>query len=810
MAQDITLRTRFQALSQEKSPNIILQIDGFSEIFGSSAIQGTPRFDDEGLFFDLEGLVFDGLIDIDESRDIISLRSSSTTISQQLEQDRGSVTSVTNLKIGLIDTSADITQLFTQLRGRVLSKEAKVFYMYEGGSFPDDAIVLLDGVITDLTFKAGIVEVRVSHPFQFLRTTLFREFESELTDETASDATSITVDRQVMFLSTADSNFKTYIKINDEIIRYTQVTNFSTTTIFEGLTRGDLNTIAAAHEEGDTVEPFYELRGNCIDMALKLLLSGQRTASPSIELTDVDNVRTTTIPNTLFFAGRNVKTLVGVVPGDTLTISARPGTDNFPFVDQAIAVSVGVNDFGSFIVTQGFTIVGEPEDYDVLIRSQFDVWPIGLGLKPTQVDVGQFVRIRDLFAADFPFMSPYIKGEINVLNFIGEELMFPNGLYLIPRQGRISVGRTTPPLAEFETQLLNKDSVVNPSAIQINQSLNKNYYNTVVYRYDEDSLEDELLEGVGVLSQESLNEINYPTKQLSITAPGFRRGEAGTVGLIERQINAFLDRYKFAAEEVSNVFVKVGTGFNIDVGDTVIFGDPELNIADTQNGDRFFTPRVMEVTNKSWPLTGGPIKLRLLDTQFSALGRFATIAPSSFVQGFSDGLLQLNLSFGQDAFIGEAEKWISFVNQPVRLRRPDFTSTATAIILEVPDNATNNIILTNVDGTIEQGMILELDNYDEVPRIGKQVHAFWNPQVFITSVPSLTVIETGEPELFYEGGVIVVHNEDYSNQSQEVRIDSIDGNQLTLTQELSYTPAIGDEIDLIGFAEDESFPYRIL
>lgn len=814
MAQQLTQAALLASQALNKSPNIILQIDGIDDIFGASFISKLARYGEDAIEYGQAGLVYGGTTTDERSRDIIDLTGSTSRIEQQLEQDKGSISSITTITIKLLDGFSDITELLkpgTNITD-ILGARAAVYYQFQGTSFPEDAIVLLDGIVTETPFVAGAVKLRISHPSQFMRQQLFNVPNLELTSGVNSSTTTIPVGDTSSTIPTG-TGFRTFYKIGDEIIEFNK--NSNTSTSLQSVTRGSLNTVAQSHSSGDKLEAQFVLEGNCIDIALRLMLSGRENQAftPALEATSFDEAGVDgVINNAIFFERKTLDFTYGVSTGDTVVIASKPGSPITPFISQESVEVIQENPSGTYIITSLSTsfLSGDPEDYTFTFLSNFAAYPIGLQMIPKQVDVGEMLRVRNFFAADFPDMRLHIKSAINAMDFINKEIFFPNGLYSIPRSGRVSVGRTTPPLIDFEAVNLDKDALVSPSDIVINRSINRNFYNGVTYQYDIDSIEETFLQNLAVFSATSASRINFPNKILSIEAGGFREDISGTATLIRRQADQFLDRFRFAAEEITNVKVPLGVGFNVDVGDTVIFGDPDLNLADTKAGDRAFTPRVMEVTNKSFPISGDAITLRLLDTSYSAQGRFGVISPSSKIISYSDGSLKLELSYGQNPFLGEAEKWSQQVGEKLLIHSADYSAQEIVEITGFDPSDANTVIITEPSITVQKGFFLNLAEYDEDRTLNKSVHVYFNPEAFVASGSTQRVFTVTDASELFKRSVISVNSPDFSDDSLPVEIIEIDGNEITVSEDLGFVPSNGDEIRLIGFIEDEGLPYQII
>ena len=794
--------------SLNKQPSLVLQIEGISDIFGTGRISKALRFGDE-VVFGQQGIFFGGFISDDRVRDLIDLQKSTSRIQQQLEQDKGSVTSVTNINISLIDPDGEVSEIFAPGKNvnDVLGLRARVYYLFSETSFPEDAVVLLDGIVTDLDYLAGSIKVRISHPMQFLRQEIAPEIEGILDGALDSSTTNISVLGDFLSIRFPGEGFLPFVRVGDEIISYSANEDGDLTFV----QRGVLNTVASSHDDESRVESFYAISGNPIDLALKVLLSMPIGVDIPVFTPESfnDAKESGLIENSIFFLNTDINREVGVTTGDRFFITKKG--DTLP-TEEGEVLAVERNESGSFIIADFnvLTLPDDPEDYDVSFESKYDVFPFGVGLNPAQVEVSEFLRIRDFFSSDFPEMFIYIKSEVNALDFLADEILVPNGLYFIPRNGRISVGRTTPPLALPGVSFLDKNALVRPSQISIRRTVNKNFYNSVVYKYDEDSLENKTLFNIVTLSADSINRIKVPNKPLNIKAGGFRDSIPDTTALIQRQARRFLERYQFAAEELTNVNVSLAAGFSVEVGDTVVFGDPDLNLPDTERGDRFFTPRVMEVTNKSFSLGGEAINLRLLDTAFSALGRFGVISPSSKVGSISNGVINILPVTGDPNILGENSKWLDQVGEKLVIHSEDWSVSEELELLSVSRSNPNQITIENPSISISQGFIIDIAEYGEDRTFNKAIHCFWNPEAVVLSglnSRSFAVVDSSD---LFEQAVVSIVNSDYTNPTIEARIVSIDGNQIEVDRDLDYTPSNGDIVQFIGFVEDEGLPYRLI
>lgn len=814
MAQELTLEAQLKAQGLEKEPNIVLTIDGFpDDIYGAVEVEKFAAYGDDGLIYGLEGLIYGGLTADRRSRDYISLAGTTTRISQQLEVDKGGVGSIQTFNIKLLDPNGELSEKFSPgfTVEDILSRDATVSFLFQGTPFPDSSIVLFQGIISQISFPPGSCVIRVSHPDQLKRQEIFTEIQDELDGAIDDSVTTIALRSTVNMVEPAP-DFRTFIVVDDEIIEYTGISANDLT----GCTRGSLNTIAASHEDEAETSTMYALGGNGIDIALKLMLSNPKTPIyASIETLERLFLDFPILPpltptpiapwRGVLFPGRDLVRDIGVSVGDSVDLyRADIGDPNARVFEDTKTIT-------EIILTSEGTEVYFNTRFPTLtirfdFRSQYNVWPIGLNMRPLQVDVERHQRIFDLYSASFPEMLLYMKSGATGVDIIEKDLMLPNALYAIPRKGRSSLGLTLPPIAEANVQVIDERNVTNPTGLTITRSITSNFYNKIIYTFDEDSLEDKTLTNLVVVDEDSIGRIEFENKPLKINARGFRRGN-GTEAIIRRQAERILDRYKFAAESISGVQVTLGAGFNIDVADTVIFGSPALQISDQKNGDRAFRPRVMECVNKTFDI-GGRVTLDLLDTSFSVEGRYGIVSPSSFIQSYSSNLLVLKKSF--TTISSEQNKWVDYIGESILIHNADYTVSETLTLEGLSLGNPNAIVISTPTIAITEDMVVDLANYEKAGNVSKAVHCFFTPIAEITVVTSTTVVEVADPSVFFVGAVCEVHSPDYANISREVKILSIDGDELTFDRALSYTPSMGDNIDLIGFVSDESFPYRII
>jgi hypothetical protein len=797
------------------SPQLILEIDGLP-LLGALKVTRIAKYGDPGLVFGMPGLVYGGLIEEPNSDDLIDLASSTNTITQQLLQDKGASASVTSMSISIVDVASKATDLFTpgNYVADPLGRKARVYLALVGGSHPEDSIQIFNGIIDNIDFAVGAVKVNVASPDALKRLTLFPKFSSELTLAINNTDTTLNVVDAAEFILPADgTTLRTYVRIEDEIIQYTG----KTTTSLTGCTRGALGTTAVSHDIEATAESFYRVSGEAIPLALKLMLSGGDTyfAEDTPVSAFVSN-GAETIANTIFFSHPNAQDRYGLVEGDMVTITgAVNGANN---VTNAVITGFGKSTTGSYVTVTGVSMVVEIGASALAkFKSKYNVLPsfAGLGMTPEQVDVLEHERIYSQFQAMMFEYDYYVKEDINGAEFIGANLFFPSGCYQLFRKGRSSLGIMLPPIAQTETKVLNEDNLIDVSRVKVNRSINANFYNAVVYKYDDLALEDRYRSGKITQSAFSTNRIKIQNKPMVIEVGGVRQA-AGVDNKIRSISQRVLDRYQYGAETLE-VRTNFKTGFNIEVGDTVVLDGRSLNVPDSTNGTRVFQPRLMEVVNKSLSIKTGEVSLKLTDTAYNLDGRYVGIGPSSILaSGCTTTKMVLVNSYGTTLTTkNESWKWEPFIGEKVKVRSEDWTVSEESEISYI-DPANPNVVYldTTLSFTPTAGYILEQPNYSTsadplLDKLWKTIHGHWNNQVSVVSGVSNTSFNVSllDAADLVVDSVIKVHDDTYTNVSSETRILSIAGTLVTTTDDLGFTPGSGYKLELLNF-QDGGAPYR--
>ena len=811
----LPLSDRALLLSQKQviEQQIILEIDGIDQIFGAVPITTDLVYGSPGVDYG-DGDFYGGVVENPNNLDWISLKGTTNNIKQQLLQDKGGGGGAGAFKVRIIDKDTFLTALFQPGINipDLLGSKARVYASFVGGSHPKDSVRLFNGVINSYSFGAGYIDINVAASEKLKQKEIFIKIDGELSSDIDDSVTTIPLKDASEFLLPTDI-LRTYVVINDEIIEYTGISSNDLT----GGVRGSLNTIAASHSEDDNLESFYRLESPMIALALKIMMSNGPEFYATRAAERFNQVEPATfVENGIFFEDFNIQETTGAVVGDLLTVTGATNPANN--VTDAVITSFGTTATGSFVVLGAESLVTETgSSATASFKSQFNVLPDGCGMTPDEVDVAQHLLIQDVFNSSFADYDIYIKNSLDANSFINTELYYPHGCYQVPRKARASLNITIPPLADTGTKVLNLDNVVNPNSITISRSVDRNFYNSVVYKYDQDSLTDKFLAGKITTSEDSFNRIETQAKPLTIESRGLRRN-ADVDNLIDIQSRRFLDRYQFGAEVINRIRTNYKTGFTMEIGDSVIVDGSELQISDSRTGTRNFSPRIMEVTNKSLNLKTGAVDLQLTDTAFNIDGRFGTISPSSFINsGATTTRIPLKKSFSTGEFEDERTKWEDYLQRKVLVHNDDYSTVETTTLVGIDAVSVDTLIVSPaLSGAPSEDDIVEVDFYPNTtdPRDNeflKAIHIFQNPQVAVVSGASDTVFDVGAGDIgkFLVGSIVRVHNEDYTVDSPETVVTDITVNTITVEDSLGFTPSSSELVDLIGFI-DGGLPYRYI
>ncbi len=696
-----------------KQPSLVVEIEGVPFYFTAKLIKAIVRIGDDGLQVNDPanspfGFYIGGTKTIYNQKDLITLAGTSTKISQILSPDKGEGSSISTMAVKLIDDGY-LTRLLTpgEIIDDILAAKCFVYLAPDSDLlFPEDYGLIFRGIVNDVKCEPGTVTLTINSPEAKKRSTLFKKVETKLNGAINNSQTTITLDSTSNFFEkvlgpagTYDSSFRSYVLIDDELIEFTGISSNTLT----GCSRGQLNTTAASHNDDATVFSFYRLTGNSMDLALKLMASGNQAAWVSnLDVTAFNDVEGSSITNAVYFSGVDIIKKHGVSVGDYLTVSgATNGANNFSNKLITSVVSVAS---GSYVVLSGVSLVLETGSPAVAsFRSQFDVLPDGMRMGGDEIDVAKHLEIKSLFLAEST-LDFYLKEEIEGRDFLEKEIYLPTNCFSVPRSGKSSVGYHVGPLPGQELEVLNSANIKSPEKTRLQRSISKNFYNEIIYKYDEAVLNEKFESGYVTIAADSKNQIKAGNKTLLIESKGMRSSlNADNIAL--RSSTRKLNRYKFGAETLT-LETLFESGFQVEIGDIVIYEGSYNNLPDIKTGSKGMATRLFEVQNKEIDLRTGDIKLELIDTNFSLTSRYGLISPSASVtSGTSTTVFSISPS--------QVSKWSRFTNTSVRVRNSSFSSNSNSVIQSISE--TGQITISPaLSFTPSVGMILELTPYSDV------------------------------------------------------------------------------------------------
>jgi hypothetical protein len=730
MSLELTERAQAASVAGQISPQIVLEIDGVETLFGALVIKKIIKIGDAEV--GEPGIYVGGQFVIQDQQSLISFSAgTSSEISQTLNIDKGTNESVTSMRIALVDIGLRATRLITpgEIVDDILGRKVKVWMGFPETSWREDYIIIFRGIIDSVDAKSGVVLLNISSPDIKKKSALFPQAQTKLTASMNNSQTTANVEATADFLmpyipasGVNDPSLKFYIRIDDEIIRY----EASNATQFQTLTRGALGTTAAAHAVDANVDSFYVMEGNAIDLALKFLLSG--TNGPYATDIDVTNFYSVngdiSGPSYIFFKDLVFDQKYNPTVGDFITTTgATNGANN---VTNKEILAIGEVDDGFYFEVDGVTFVNESSSPAVLaIRSKYDVWGTnaGLAMAGDEVDIAEHLDIQSkyLASADYRF---YIKATIeNGKDFLAEQIYNPASSYALPRKAQSSIGIHTGPIPGVNIKTLDITNVTNASKLSLQRSINKNFFNSIIYKFDENVLDEKFKSGTVDIDGTSITQIPVGNKPLIIESHGLRTDLNG-VNVAQIAGNRRLRKYKFGAEFMPGVDLLFSDGFNIEVGDKVIVDMASLKIADIRSAGRDGDPRLFEVVNKKLKIATGQVSLDLVDTNFSLDVRYALIGPASKVKtGISQTEFVIDPSYNTSTYgTAEYKKWENFIGAFVKVRNSDFSVSGTSYIDDVNGNT---ITLTTALGfTPAANYIMEFGDYDNQPANVKLIYGF--------------------------------------------------------------------------------------
>lgn len=735
MSLELTQNAYSSVNQVAKEPNLVLEIEGVPTLYGAVPIRKYAKIGDVGLeigdpVVNPNAFYIGGFNLVDDQENAISFDGTTTSINQTLNTDKAQGGSVSALSIALIDDGS-ITRLITpgEIIDDILQAKCKVYLGFSNVAWPQDYVTIFRGVVTDVTSDAGKVTLQINHPDDKKRGTLYKKVDTTLNGSITNSQTTITLTSVANLLQPItgpsggiDTAFESAVRIDDEIIRYTAISGFNLT----GCTRGYLNTTASTHDDEAGVQSFYRLRGNVVDLSLKLLASGfngpfvEDLEPSAVNITDIG-----TIANALYFYDVSVKGKYNLAIGDYITTTGSSfGANN---VTSKQILDIVDTEEGSYIVVDGVTFVDESMATTLMdVRSQYDTLPEGLKFTNDEIDIDEHLRLYQLFLSSVTY-DIYLKDTIeNVKEFIEKELYSPAAAYSLPRKSRASLGYHIGPIPGQDIVVLDNTKVRNPSKIKIARSTNRQFYNEIIYKFDESALEDKFLTGVITIAADSKNQIKGYNKTLTVESKGLRTVDLGE-STATTQSSRRLNRYKFAAE-VLTIEPMFGDSFNMEIGDIFIYDGTNLQTPDIKNAVKGMLPRFFEVQNKTLNIKTGDVKVDAVDTNFNGAARYGLISPSSKIAtGVSTSEFVIKESYSGKFGAFEYRKWKNLVGASVRVRSEDFTTVDDTVITSASSNTIT--VSPPLSFTPSVDMIMELTAYSDpdVTDITKLIYGYLSP-----------------------------------------------------------------------------------
>jgi hypothetical protein len=717
MAIVLSERAKQAAREANKEPQLLVRIDGIDTLFTSGLVGKYWKIGDPEVIpplgsIGMAGLTVGGIVPIAGQETLISFDQGTTTvIQQQLEADDGTA-SVSSMQLGFIDTNGVMTELISPslVVDDMLGRSVEVFFGFSNVGFPDDFFRLHLGIVDEIMAGQGMIQLNVAHPEQLKRQQIFIKAESKLSGAMDASQTTVPLVDASGFLERVtgpnggyDSGFESYVKIGDELIKYVGISGDTLT----GCTRGQFGTIAEAHDADEGAESFYRIKGTLNECAMKLYHSyrggffEQLAVENFVQLSPTEQVQ-----DAIFFKDINLDDY-GIFPGQYVTVSGSSAGNNGTWLVE----SVNKSDLGSYltVISHNFNLeIGSPAQCS--FRSQWDVWPSGLGIHPKFVDLERHDFISRTFLSSFEY-DFYLKDTVEGKDFIDKEIYMPASAYSLPRGGRISLGYHVPPIPSVELARIDKSVIINPEDFTLARTISKNFYNAIVYKFDEDAIEDNFFGGAITVSATSQLRIPIGNRVQTIESLGLKSTSQGVAQALSSGSRR-IKRYEFGAEFIDNI--KLFFEFlTIEAGDIILMNFEDLNIVNTREGNRTKEPALMEVSNRTIDIANGEVSIDIVDTNFETASRYALFSPSSFIlHAASQKQFTITSSFASRFGDNEFRKWEKWIGAAILVRSPDSTTRyAWSYLVSV---AGNNITLQNNLGfTPQNGDIMELYKYVE-------------------------------------------------------------------------------------------------
>lgn len=838
----VTATSSYRARNTEQTKQIVIavKVAGLDDVLVNTAVS-TPLAYGGGAIYGDAGVVYGGTTygqgpdSVAIFRQILSVEKSSMQIAQKLEPEQGRA-SVSTLSLAFIDKNQFMTQLISPgiLIPDILGCAVEVFLGYQGLTYPDDYLRVFRGYVSNYSSQAGLVTLQLSDPNSRRRQQIFTNAKTTLSQPIAAtgDVSTINVVGTGDFYTpilgpngTTDLGVEFFVQIDDEFFSYTDAASAS----FTGSVRGQLGSAFEAHDGpsgsnlGADVTGYIQLTDHCIDMALKLMLSGWNGPyETNVPITAFGEVPGVGFVENMIVLPPNVDAVMdyGLSAGDYITSTGATNGAN----DQTVTV-VGFTNIGGQmnrgIRTSGTFVSEDASPAALAFRSQFDTYPVDAGMKlsPKDVDVAGHLAIKQTFLGSSDYSYRFLIGSANSSGktFIESQIYLPYGLYSLTKRGLLAVGLTKPPVGGATLPVLTQDNVLNPESIVVTRGTNnRKFFNEIDVSYDLDTDGQTYGSNFFFINSDSLEIISAGTPTVLPIQSDGARSEFNAEDILTKQARLLLTRYGSGAVQIT-CKVNWGIGNLIEAGDIVAVQDfGGLQISNLLTGERGLGIQLFEVQDRKLDIATGNIQLQLISgVGGSPSDRYGVISPSSLISSATTTQITIEDSFGAVFPGAEGDKWTSYIGQRVIIHNEDYSvSEETTLFSQDPIDTYTFTLNPPLSSPPPSGYILDVPAYPtsvdpETNLIYKSTFAFWDPQVAVTSGTSNTQFDVSPSDAskFFEGSIIRVHNADFSVDSGDVSVDSVSGSTITTATSLEFTPSAGYLVDLIGFP-DEGAAYR--
>jgi hypothetical protein len=817
----------------EKELNVVFDVEGvISEVFSLAKVQKQIDYGDPGLFYGKPGLVYGG-VGNDERAKVYILPESNLQVSQIVEPEQGRG-SVATMSFALLDKNGESTRFFSQnqvMREPLGRPIVRVRVGYANTRYPEDYFTVFRGYITSIKGTPTKTFIQLSDPNSKRRAQVFYPGKTQVSF--ALDSSTVTilgVNFRDFFEHTLGPNGQIdpgvglYLKIDDEFIDYTDGSILDTFTSIVNVTRGARGTTPAAHDAGAEITNMVEITDNCINIALKVMMSGfQGPWKTDVPLLSIINTNSSLgdVQNAVVLPD-NIDAVedYGLTIGDYVYIRQSTQGNNGTYIISGIS-SVNDRPNNLILFTTNLNAV-ESGDTGVVMdfRSKYDVLPTacGLSMSPAEIDVRSFELIRDqfLFGSDYN-MRFFLAAPVSGKEWLETKLLLPVGCYSVTRLGKVSLNITLPPVGRDTTQVLTNKNVIDPDKISVERAINtRRYFNEIQYKYDLSDDGDYRSQKI-VLDATSVSLISI-SSVLPIDAQGVRT-EFDAEALIDRRASYLINRYKNAA-----IYIELKTNWEvgsiIETGDLVILRDngtlkiPNYSTGELNIGESFF-----EVLRCVKDIKSGTVTLGLLsDLSYLVTDRFGTISPSSnVIASDSDAQnLKIEPSFGALFGLSEFQKWTDTVGLNVEIHTTDYSFREThRLVAARSDNVLalqEPLSISPIDGLVVDVAFYPSDTTDPLDqKLSKLLYAYFTPSIEIVTVSDFDNVEVAASDIgvFSLNQPILAHNENYSRLTEETTVVEIIGNNVIVDPRFIPSPSDGDRLEGIGFL-DGGGPYRYI